>query len=163
MGKTITLYEMATDLINLIEVEEVNEEIKEELIEQIKLNMETKAENIISAIRNYEASINAIKEEEKRLAEYRRIKENQLSRLKEYTQNVMELMEYKKLDTSLGRISLRKKPLSLEIVDEKLIPSEYKEEIVSLKIDKVQIKKDLKVKEIQGVKLVEGGNSLVIK
>ena len=44
-------------------------------MEVIKLQIETKAENIIAVIRNYEARIQAVKAEEKRLAEYRRSEE----------------------------------------------------------------------------------------
>ena len=162
MEKSITLYEMTTDLVNLMD-EEMNENTKEEIIEAIKLQMEVKAENIIAVIRNYETRIEAIKAEEKRLAEYRKSEEKSLERLKEYTTYCMEQLGNKKLDTSLGRISLRKKPASLNIVNEELIPSEYKELVQTVKIDKAQIKKDLKDKVIEGVELVEGGNSLQIK
>ena len=162
MEKSITLYEMTTDLVSLMD-EEINESIKEEIIEVIKLQMEAKAENIIAVIRNYEARIEAIKSEEKRLAEYRKGEEKKLEKLKEYTIYCMEQLGNKKLDTSLGRISLRKKPTSLNIVNEELIPSEYKELVQTVKIDKAQIKKDLKDKTIEGVELVEGGNSLQIK
>ena len=162
MEKSITLYEMTTDLVNLMD-EEMNENTKEEIIEAIKLQMEVKAENIIAVIRNYETRIETIKAEEKRLAEYRKSEEKSLERLKEYTTYCMEQLGNKKLDTSLGRISLRKKPASLNIVNEELIPSEYKELVQTVKIDKAQIKKDLKDKVIEGVELVEGGNSLQIK
>ena len=162
MEKSITLYEMTTDLVNLMD-EEINENTKEEIIEAIKLQMEVKAENIIAVIRNYETRIEAIRAEEKRLAEYRKSEQKSLERLKEYTTYCMEQLGNKKLDTSLGRISLRKKPASLNIVNEELIPSEYKELVQTVKIDKAQIKKDLKDKVIEGVELVEGGNSLQIK
>ena len=162
MEKSITLYEMTTDLVNLMD-EEINENTREEIIEAIKLQMEVKAENIIAVIRNYETRIEAIKAEEKRLAEYRKSEQKSLERLKEYTTYCMEQLGNKKLDTSLGRISLRKKPASLNIVNEELIPSEYKELVQTVKIDKAQIKKDLKDKVIEGVELVEGGNSLQIK
>ena len=162
MEKSISLYEMPNDLIELMDTE-INEEVKAEIIEAIKLQIETKAENIIAVIRNYESRIEAIKTEEKRLNEYRKSQENQLNRLKEYTTTCMEMLDHKKLDTNLGRISLRKKPSSLNIVDEDLIPSEYKEIIQTIKIDKAQIKKDLKDKKIEGVELVEGENSLQIK
>ena len=75
----------------------------------------------------------------------------------------MEQLGNKKLDTNLGRISLRKKPSSLNIIDESLVPGEYKEVIQTVKIDKAQIKKDLKNRAIDGVELIEGGNSLQIK
>ena len=162
MEKTITLYEMTSDLIELMDAE-INEEVKAEIIEAIKLQIETKAENIIAVIRNYETRIEAVKAEEKRLTEYRRSEEKKLENLKQYTTYCMEQLGSKKLDTNLGRISLRKKPSSLNIIDEDLIPAEYKEIIQTVKIDKVQIKKDLKDKKIEGVELVEGENSLQIK
>lgn len=163
MEKSISLYEMTNDLVSLIDTEEMNEEVKAEIIEAIKENLEAKAENIIAVIRNYETRIEGIKSEEKRLSEYRRSEEKKLENLKEYTKYCMEQLDHKKLDTNLGRLSLKKKPASLEIVDESLIPNEYKDEVTTIKVDKMQIKKDLKEKEITGVKLVEGGNSLVIK
>ena len=161
-AKTVTLYEMTSDLVELMEVE-IDEEVKNEIIENIKLQMETKAENIIAVIRNYETRIEGIKAEEKRLMEYRKSEEKKLEKLKEYTTYCMELLGNKKLDTNLGRISLRKKPSTLNIIDENLIPSQYKEVIQTIKIDKTQIKKDLKEINIEGVELVEGGNSLQIK
>ena len=160
--KTVTLYEMTSDLVELMEVE-IDEEVKNEIIENIKLQMETKAENIIAVIRNYETRIEGIKAEEKRLMEYRKSEEKKLERLKEYTTYCIELLGNKKLDTTLGRISLRKKPATLNIIDESLIPSQYKEIIQTVKVDKAQIKKDLKEGNIEGVELVEGGNSLQVK
>lgn len=159
----MSLYEMAADLIELVEVEEVNEEMKAEIMEQIKATMEMKAENIIAVIRQYEARIDAVKGEEKRLAEYRKGEEKKLERLKDYTLNCMEMMGNKKLETNLGRISLRKKPASLVILDENQVPDIYKTVKEVLTIDKAQIKNDLKGKSIEGVELVEGENSLIIK
>ena len=153
---------MTSDLVELMEIE-IDEEVKNEIIENIKLQMETKAENIIAVIRNYETRIEGIKAEEKRLMEYRKSEEKKLERLKEYTTYCMELLGNKKLDTTLGRISLRKKPATLNIIDESLIPSQYKEIIQTVKVDKAQIKKDLKEGNIEGVELVEGGNSLQVK
>jgi hypothetical protein len=162
MEKIITLYEMTSDLIELMEAE-INEEVINEIIENIKIQIETKAENIIAVIRNYETRIEGIKNEEKRLAEYRKSEEKKLESLKQYTTYCMEKLGNKKLDTNLGRIALRKKPASLNIVDEDLIPDEYKKIIQTIKIDKAQIKKDLKDKKIEGVELIEGENSLQIK
>lgn len=160
--KAITLYEMTSDLIELLDAE-ISEEVKTEIMETIKLQMETKAENIIAVIRNYETRIDAVKAEEKRLAEYRKSEEKKLENLKQYTTYCMEQLGNKKLETSLGRISLRKKPASLNIVDENKVPEQYKELIQTVKIDKAQIKKDLKEQEIAGVELVEGEYSLQIK
>ena len=159
---SITLYEMTSDLVELLDAE-INEEAKTEIMEVIKLQIETKAENIIAVIRNYEARIEAVKAEEKRLAEYRRSEEKKLENLRQYTTYCMEQLGNKKLETNLGRLSLRKKPASLNIVDEDKIPLQYKEIVETVKIDKNQIKKDLKDHEIAGVELIEGEYSLQIK
>lgn len=163
MGKTVSLYEMVTDLVELVEVEEIEETQKEEIMSVLKDTMENKAENIIAVIRNFETRIEGVKAEEKRLAEYRRIEEKKLERLKQYTINCMEIMGSKKLETNLGRISLAKKPSNLIIRDENNIPDIYKTVEQIVKVDKNQIKKDLKEKDIDGVELVEGGYRLAIK
>ena len=87
MEKTISLYELSNDLLELMDIEdcEINEEVKTQIIEQIETMIEAKSENIIAVIKNYEATVNALKEEEKRLATNRKVIENKVSRLKEYT------------------------------------------------------------------------------
>lgn len=163
MEKSISLYEMVTDLVNIAEVEEVTEEVRAEIMEAMKDVMENKAENIIAVIRNYETRIDAVKAEEKRLSEYRKGEEKKLERLKDYTLNCMEMLGNKKLETNIGRISLRKKPDTLVVLDENKVPDIYKTVKEVINIDKAQIKKDLKESDIEGVKLQIGGNSLQIK
>lgn len=163
MEKTISLYEMVTDLVEIAEVEDITEDQRIEIMETMKEIMENKAENIIAVIRNYESRIEGIKTEEKRLAEYRKGEEKKLERLKNYTVNCIEMMGNKKFETNLGRISLRKKPDSLVVLDENKVPDIYKTVKEVISVDKAQIKKALKEGSIEGVELVKGGNSLQIK
>lgn len=163
MEKTISLYEMVTDLVEIAEVEEITEEQRIEIMETMKEIMGNKAENIIAVIRNYESRIESVKAEEKRLADYRKGEEKKLERLKDYTVNCMEMLGNRKLETNLGRISLRKKPDSLVILDENKVPDIYKTVKEVINIDKSQIKKDLKERAIEGVEMRIGGNSLQIK
>lgn len=162
MGK-ISLYEMVSDLVELVGIEEMDENAKVEIMDQIKETMENKAENIIAVIRNYETRIEGIKAEEKRLAEYRRLEEKKLQRLKDYSIECMQMLGNKKLETNLGRISLAKKPGSLIITDESKVPEQYKSVTQVTSIDKVQIKKDLKESKIDGVEMQDGGYRLAIK
>lgn len=160
------LYELTNDLVELMEVEdfEGNEEIRQQVIEQIESMIDGKAENIIKIIKNYEADIEVLKQEEKRLANNRKIKENKVKRLKEYTRECLEKVGKKKIETSIGNISLRKSPASLKIIDDNLIPIDYKETIETVKIDNSRIKSDLKSGlKIEGVVLEEGNYSLQIK
>lgn len=160
------LYELTNDLVELMEVEdfEGNEEIRQQVIEQIESMIDGKAENIIKIIKNYEADIEMLKQEEKRLANNRKIKENKVKRLKEYTRECLEKVGKKKIETSIGNISLRKSPASLRIIDDNLIPIDYKETIETVKIDNSRIKSDLKAGlKIKGAVLEEGNYSLQIK
>lgn len=160
------LYELTNDLVELMEVEEFegNEEIRQQVIEQIESMIDGKAENIIKIIKNYEADIEVLKQEEKRLANNRKIKENKVKRLKEYTRECLEKVGKKKVETSIGNISLRKSSASLRILDDSLIPSSYKETVETIKIDNSRIKSDLKAGlEIEGAVLEEGNYSLQIK
>lgn len=161
MENKISLYEMVNDLVEIMETE--NEEQREVIIKVMEEIIRDKAESIIAVIRNYETRIEGVKIEEKRLAEYRKGEEKKLEKLKEYTLNCMEKLDKKKLETNLGRISLRKKPDSLIIVDENKVPDIYKTVKEVISIDKVQIKKDLKERVIEGVEVKTGGNSLQIK
>ncbi|MGX4600282.1 siphovirus Gp157 family protein [Faecalimicrobium sp. JNUCC 81] len=164
--KSISLYELTNDLVELMEVEdiELNEDMKSQIIEQIEDMIEGKSENIIAAVRNYESTINAIKEEEKRLADNRKSKENKLNRLKEYTRECLERTGKKKIETKLGSIGLRKKPLSLIIDSEELVPDLYKTTKEVVTIDKNTIKDFMKKGHlIEGCRLSEESYSLTIK
>lgn len=163
MEKSLNLYEMTNDLVELVGAEEIGDMEKAEIIETIEDLIKNKAESIIAVVKNFESRIAATKTEEKRLADYRKGEEKKLERLQEYTLGCLERGNIKKLETNLGRISLRKKPASLVILDENQVPDIYKTVKEVLTIDKAQIKNDLKVSSIEGVQLVEGGNSLIIK
>ena len=166
MEKTISLYELSNDLLELIDIEdtEITEEVKSQIIEQIEAMIEVKSENIIAVIKNYEATVNAIKEEEKRLATNRKVIENKVSRLKEYTKECLEKTGKKKVETKLGNISLRKKPVSVIIEDESLVPELYKTVKEVVTVDKNTIKDFLKKgMEVEGCRLSDEDYSLVIK
>lgn len=166
MEKTISLYELSNDLLDLMDIEDadITEEVKSEIIEQIESMIEVKSENIIAVIKNYEATANAIKEEEKRLAGNRKVIENKVLRLKEYTKECLERTGKKKVETKLGNISLRKKPVSVIIEDESLVPELYKTVKEVVIVDKNTIKDFLKKgHEIEGCKLSGEDYSLIIK
>ena len=76
----------------------------------------------------------------------------------------MQRLEIQKLESELGTLSIAKNPASVEILDESLVPNDYKKEKVTITVDKTAIKNDLKLgKNIQGVRLVEDKTTLKIK
>ena len=81
-----------------------------------------------------------MKNEENRISEQRKTLENRLKKFKEYVKDCMEKGGFTKIETSLGTLSIAKNPPSVEIINEDEIPSEYKTETVTIKIDKTAIK-----------------------
>lgn len=163
----ISLYEMTNDLneINeLLAAEEMSEEMAQEIKDNIMDLVRYKSENIIKLTKNIETRIKSVKEEEKRLEEYRKSEEKRLNRLKTYVVDCLQTADLKKIDTSLGRISLRKSPASVQLIDETKIPSAYITTEVIHKINKTQIKKELQDGvNIEGVALVQDKYNLAIK
>ena len=51
----------------------------------------------------------------------------------------MENAGFTKIETTLGSLSIAKSPISVEISNEDEVPSEYKTEVVTTKIDKKAI------------------------
>ena len=164
--KSISLYELSTDLVELIDAEdvEINEEIKAEIMAEIESLIAAKSEGIVAIVKNYEATIEAIKSEEKRLYENWKVLENKVSRLKEYTKECLERTGKKKVETSLGNISIRKTPPSVKILDETKIPLDYVTVKEVTSIDKKTLLDDLKDGLVlEGIAEIKQGTSLTIK
>ena len=158
----MNLYELSADLMSLNDIEDVEDvEVIREIIEQ---QIQTKSTGIIAVIRNLESNIAAIDTEIKRLQELKRLKQNNITRLKEYTKECMNIQGIKKLETSLGNISIRETPASVKILDETKIPLEYLNVKQVTSIDKKTLLDDLKDGLIlEGIAELSQGTSLTIK
>lgn len=141
-----SLYELTSDLKELQEIDftEADRDEVEAIKEIIKEQIESKGTGIIVVVRNLEADIEVIKTEIKRLQDLKKLKENKIENLKKYTKECLEEADIKKLSTSLGNISIRKLPGSVEVLEEDSIPAEYKKEVVTVTVDKKSILADLK-------------------
>lgn len=167
MEKSMSLYEINQSYANLFDKFEEGEVTPEELQEtgnMLAIELQNKSRNIIGYEKSIELAINTYKDEEKRLAERRKVLENKLDRYKEYVKKNMEQMGLQKIETPLGVLSICKSPASVEILDESMIPNEYKTQKIVECVDKKAIKEAIQNGEnIQGVKLVEDKTSLRIK
>lgn len=167
MSKELSLYNITNKFIELFEKSEEGELTEQELQEEgteLALALKNKGTSIIAYTKNIESLIDAMKNEEKRIAENRKVLENKLDRFKTYVKENMQRLEIQKLESELGTLSIAKNPASVEILDESLIPDGYKKEKVTITVDKTAIKNDLKAgKNIQGVRLVEDKTTLKIK
>ena len=162
----VSLYELTSDLEEVMELLG-QDDIPEEELEQVKNHLmeliQNKSENTIKYIRNIESRVAVAKAEEERLKTYRQAEEKKLKRLKEYMVLCLIQANLTKLETGVGRISLRKAPVSVEINEDEL-PVKYKNEQIVYKTDKNAIKKLLQDGEIiKGARLVEDKYSLSVK
>lgn len=161
----LSLYEITNAFPILMEQEEISEEDKKKIEEELTVLLQQKSQNVIGYARNTELMINVMKEEEKRLEENRKNLEKQLTKFKEYVKECMERNNITKIDTGLGSLTIAKNPASVEIINEDEIPEEYKTEVVTVKIDKTKIKNNFKEtgEMPNGVNILTNNTSLRIK
>lgn len=161
----LSLYEITSGFPTLMESEEITQEEKEKIQEELTVLLQQKSQNIIGYTKNIELTISAMKEEEKRISDNRKSLENKLINFKKYVKECMERNGITKIETALGTLSITKSPTSVEVVNEDEIPSEFKQEIVTVKIDKTKIKNYFKeTGEIpEGTNIITSNTSLRIK
>lgn len=161
----LSLYNITSAFPVIMEQEEMSPSLKEELEKELTALLHEKSQNIIGYMRNIELTIDAMKTEEKRISEQRKALENKIENFKSYVKECMETNGFQKIDTGLGSLTIAKNPMSVEIENEDEIPSEFKQEIVTTKIDKNAIKKHIKEtgEIIPGVIIVDDKTSLRIK
>ncbi len=161
----LSLYQITNSFPILMENEEITEEVKKKIEEELIVLLQQKSQNIIGYTRNIELTIEAMKTEEKRISEQRKTLENKLTRFKEYVKECMERNDITKIETELGTLTIAKNPISVEIENEDKIPKEFKQEIITIKIDKTAIKNHFKEtgEIVSGIKLITNNTSLRIK
>ncbi len=159
------LYEINDRIYELLNQELIDPETGEILdvngfdqLKELELARDVKIENTGLFIKNLDADIAALKEEEKRLAERRKVKENKLNWTKQFLSDFLKSENVPKFETAKLKLSFRKSE-SVGITDESLIPEKYiKTEIITNPM-KAEIKKALKAgREIPGAGLVVNMN-----
>lgn len=86
-------------------------------LDNLEIAQNDKIENIACFIKNLHSDVFAIENEIKTLSQRKKVKENQLKRIKEYLANFLKLKDIKKIETPKAVISFRKSE-ALEIIDE---------------------------------------------
>jgi hypothetical protein len=160
-----SLYQIANAFPLLMENEEITDEDKVKIKRELTLLLQQKSQNTIGYIRNIELTIEAMKSEEKRISEQRKKLERRESNFKEYVRECMEQSGLTKIETPLGTLSIAKNPISVEVINEDEIPSEYIQEIVTKKPNKKAITDNFKAtgEIIPGVNILTNNYSLRIK
>ncbi len=166
------LYELVSEEKKLSELfilaidEETGEirdnETLEELETELKNALVNKSEGIIKVIRNQESDLEMVTAEIERLTNLKNRIKKEIENFKSYVKFNMKKMDIKKIETSLGNISLRQSTAT-EIYDEASLPKEFLKEKITYTPSKTEIKKAIESgQEVKGARLVVN-TSLTIK
>ena len=159
------LYEINDKIYELLNQEIMDPETGEILdingfdqLKELEIERDTKIENTGLFIKNLDADVSALKEEEKRLAERRKVKENKLNWTKRFLDEFLKAEDVAKFETPKVKLSFRKSE-SVNVVDESLIPDEYINTKLVETPDKAALKKAIKAGfEVKGAELVVNMN-----
>lgn len=164
----LSLYNITNKFVELMDKAqdgELTEEEYNELGNELAQELQNKSSNIIGYIKNSESLLEAMKVEEKRLAEIRKKGEKKLDKFYQYVKENMERLGLMEIPTELGKLKITKNPMSIEIENEDEIPSEFKKEVVTTQIDKASIKNHFKDtgEIVPGIRIIDNKTSLRIK
>ena len=87
-------------------------------LDGIEQEFEDKAENVAAYIKSLKAEADDLKEEEAALNRRRKVKENQIDRLKDYLLHSMMTINRTKIDTPKAKLSIRNNAESVRFDDE---------------------------------------------
>jgi Siphovirus Gp157 len=126
-------------------------------LEALSGELEDKAINVAKFFRNMEAVAEAIKEAEEAMAKRRKALENRVKWMKDYLKSNMEHTGISKIECSYFKISIQNNPTAVNVTNENAIPEQFKEQVITWKIDKNAIKVAIKKGEaVPGAELVNG-------
>ena len=148
-----TLYELAGQFNHVAEMlvdEEIDQEVIIHTLESIDAAIEEKADNYAKLIKNQESDSKGIAEEIKRLQARKQSIDNSVKNMKLSLQNAMNEIGKTKFKTNLFSFNIQKNPISVNIVDENLIPDEFKK--IKIEFDKTAIKK---FENVPGIELIQ--------
>lgn len=164
-----SIYEITSDIAFINQMLEQNGEVDEEALrgalEVSKEDLVLKLESYCKVIKNFEAVVSGLKEEEARLKVKRTSYENTIDRMKKAMQTAMETVEETKLPCGTFTVSIQKNPESV-VMDEQYIeniPVEYLK-VKEPEVDRKKIKDDLKAGiDLSGIAHLESSYGLRIR
>ena len=153
------------EIMDKVQEGEITEEQYNELGQELAIALQNKSIGIIGYVQNEEALIDDVDVQIKRLQDLKKQKTNNLDKFKQYVKENMEKLGITKLETEIGKMSIAKNPLSIEIENEDEIPSEFKQEVMTVKIDKTAIKTYFKEtgEIVPGTRIISDKTSLRVK
>jgi Gp157 protein len=149
MPESLTLYDIETDLLNLmlcreaaLDDSEMRPALRDEAVKQIDLAIRERISNEIQKVdgiafylREFAARAAAAKAEKDRLAARQRMWEAREERLKEIVTGVMLMTGKKRLEGDSNTLRLQKCPASVEIGQLGMVPDEYLKATVTMPLE----------------------------
>lgn len=141
-------------ILEMLENEELSFDDVKDTLDAIQDEQKRKYDAMQKMILSLKGDINTLKERETALSKRRKSYENKIKSLQNYMLDSMKFKGETKFKTEEFTYFIRKSETT-QIEDENVIPEKYKVEQAP-KIDKTQIKKDIKAGiEVAGASLVE--------
>ncbi len=154
-----TLYELTATLRHLLDLAqsgEVDQETIDATIESMDLtsDIESKIDGYAYVMDELKTSNERIRNEEKRLAQRRRVQQNNYDRMRETLLDQMKLLELDRVKTDKYTVSVRQNPVKVVVSDESNIPKDFFIE-QRPKVDSKKLKEHLEStgEELEGVEL----------
>lgn len=114
-------YKQVYDLI----AEQGDEQALNDTLDSINDALEDKADGYVSVVKSLESDNKAIDEEIKRLQQRKSTNKNGIDRLKESLKESMKSTGKTKFKTALNSYNIQNNPPSLNVIEEKHIPSDF--------------------------------------
>ena len=164
-----SIYEITSDIAFINQMLEADGEVDEEVLrgalEVSKEDLVLKLEDYCKVIKNFEAVVSGLKDEEARLKAKRQSYENTIDRMKKAMQFAMETVEETKLPCGTFTVAIQKNPESVvfDVDDIGLIPEAYLK-VREPEVDRTKVKNDLKAGiDLSGIAHLESTYGLRIR
>ncbi len=162
-----SIFQLTTEQLSLkrlVESGELTEEMVADTLEGMDHELDQKIESYCHVINAMNADLLTIDNEITRLKTLQYEKKNQVTRVKRQLTDGLQRIGKTKFDTGLFKGHIRKGVESVKITDDSWLPSDFISEKITVSVDKNGLKKWIKEgNECQGVELVAGDSSLIIK
>lgn len=152
----LSLYAISEKFLELFNKDDLTEEEIQEQGNELAIMLQNKAENIVGYNFTLESNKTALKQEIERLTNMYNAIDKQQEKLKKYVKSTMEKLDLPEINTTIGKIKIKKNPVSVDILDENSIDDKYYSIKTIKTISKTKIKEDLeKGINVEGARLIQ--------
>lgn len=152
----LSLYSISEKFLELFNKDDLTEEEMQEQGNELAIMLQNKAENIVGYNFTLESNKTALKQEIERLTNMYNAIDKQQEKLKKYVKSTMEKLDLPEINTTIGKIKIKKNPVSVDILDENSIDDKYYSIKTTKTISKTKIKEDLeKGINVEGARLIQ--------